>query len=255
MKRKIAAILAADVAEYSRLVAEDEEDALRRLVSAQVVFKECVATHRGRIFNTAGDAILAEFASAVDAARCALDIQERMAANNKEYPTSRQIHFRIGLSIGDVVEHEGDLLGDGVNIAARLQGLAPLGGLAISHWVQEQTSGKLPIKFRDIGQQSLKNIPTPVHVFVADLMPKVATAHVLPRQANTAHTHQSLRLISVGAAIIAIVGLAFVIHRSQSPSRDSTNRDSRILVAPPVVITPTEPPQAQPAAALKATTP
>ncbi len=171
MKRKIAAILAADVAEYSRLVAEDEEDALRRLVAAQEVFKDSVATHRGRIFNTAGDAILAEFSSAVDAARSALDIQERMAARNRAYPQSRQLHFRIGLSIGDVVEHDGDLLGDGVNIAARLQALAPLGGLAVSHWVQEQTAGKISMTFRDIGRQTLKNIPAPVHVFVADLAP------------------------------------------------------------------------------------
>jgi len=122
MKRKIAAIFAADIAGYSRLVAEDEEETLRRLASYRSVMDDFIARAGGRIFNTAGDAVLAEFPSAVEAVRCAIDIQESLRTRNLAYPSSRQMSFRIGITIGDVVERDGDLLGDGVNIAARLGG-------------------------------------------------------------------------------------------------------------------------------------
>src|SRR2546428_713642 len=127
MKRKIAAIFAADIAGYSRLVAEDEEETLRRLASYRQVTDDFIAKGGGRIFNTAGDAVLAEFPSAVEAVRCAIDIQESLRTRNMAYPPSRQMSFRIGITIGDVVERDGDLLGDGVNIAARLEGLAEVG--------------------------------------------------------------------------------------------------------------------------------
>ena len=113
MKRKIAAIFAADVAGYSRLVAEDEEETLRRLASYRAVMDDFVARAGGRIFNTAGDAVLAEFSSAVEAVRCAIDIQESLRTRNMAYPASRQMNFRIGITVGDVVERDGDLLGDG----------------------------------------------------------------------------------------------------------------------------------------------
>ena len=135
MKRKIAAILAADVAGYSRLVAEDEEETLRRLQAYREVMDDFIAKASGRIFNTAGDAVLAEFASAVEAVRCAIDIQESLRTRNRAYPSSRQMNFRIGITIGDVVERNGDLLGDGVNIAARLEGIAPVGGICVSRTV------------------------------------------------------------------------------------------------------------------------
>lgn len=165
MKRKIAAILAADAAEYSRLVAENEEEALRQLVASVEVFKASIAAHGGRVFNTAGDAVLAEFQSAVEAVRSALDIQGKLAERNRDYAPGRRMMFRMGISIGDVVENDGDLLGDGVNIAARLQTLSLPGGLAISRWVQEQVAGKVPVEFSDAGHQSVKNMPAPIHVF------------------------------------------------------------------------------------------
>ncbi len=165
MKRKIAAIMAADIAGYSKLVAEDEEETLRRLASYRGVFGDFITRFSGRIFNTAGDAVLAEFPSAVEAVRCAIDVQESLRTRNLAYPSSRQMSFRIGITIGDVVEQEGDLLGDGVNIAARLEGLAPPGGLCVSRSVHEQVSNKLSVKFLDVGQQELKNIPTPIHAY------------------------------------------------------------------------------------------
>ena len=166
MKRKIAAIFAADIAGYSRLVAEDEEETLRRLASYRQVTDDFIAKSGGRIFNTAGDAVLAEFPSAVEAVRCAIDIQESLRTRNMAYPPSRQMSFRIGITIGDVVERDGDLLGDGVNIAARLEGLAEVGGICISRAVHEQVANKLSVQFADIGAQEVKNIPTPVHAYL-----------------------------------------------------------------------------------------
>jgi class 3 adenylate cyclase len=166
MKRKIAAIFAADIAGYSRLVAEDEEETLRRLASYRQVTDDFIARYGGRIFNTAGDAVLAEFPSAVEAVRCAIDIQESLRTRNMAYPVSRQMSFRIGITIGDVVERDGDLLGDGVNIAARLEGLAEVGGICISRAVHEQVANKLSVQFADIGAQEVKNIPTPVHAYM-----------------------------------------------------------------------------------------
>jgi class 3 adenylate cyclase len=166
MKRKIAAIFAADIAGYSRLVAEDEEETLRRLASYRSVTDDFIARSGGRIFNTAGDAVLAEFPSAVEAVRCAIDIQESLRTRNMAYPPSRQMSFRIGITIGDVVERDGDLLGDGVNIAARLEGLAEVGGICISRSVHEQVANKLSVQFADIGAQEVKNIPTPVHAYM-----------------------------------------------------------------------------------------
>jgi class 3 adenylate cyclase len=166
MKRKIAAIFAADIAGYSRLVAEDEEETLRRLASYREVVDDFIAKAGGRIFNTAGDAVLAEFPSAVDAVRCAIDIQESLRTRNMAYPSSRQMSFRIGITIGDVVERDGDLLGEGVNIAARLEGLAEVGGICVSRAVHEQVANKLSVQFADIGAQEVKNIPTPVHAYM-----------------------------------------------------------------------------------------
>jgi adenylate cyclase len=145
MKRKIAAIMAADVAGYSRLVADDEEETLRRLAAYREVVDDFIARSSGRIFSTAGDAVLAEFSSAVEAVRCAIDIQESLRTRNLAYPPSRQMSFRIGITIGDVVERDADLLGDGVNIAARLESIAPVGGICVSRNVFEQVSNKLSV--------------------------------------------------------------------------------------------------------------
>lgn len=166
MKRKIAAIFAADIAGYSRLIAEDEEETLRRLAAYRQVTDDFIAKSGGRIFNTAGDAVLAEFPSAVEAVRCAIDIQESLRTRNMAYPPSRQMSFRIGITIGDVVERDGDLLGDGVNIAARLEGLAEVGGICVSRAVHEQVANKLSVQFADIGEQEVKNIPNPVHAYM-----------------------------------------------------------------------------------------
>lgn len=168
MKRKIAAILAADVAGYSRLVATNEEETLRKLADAREVFDAFVERAHGRIFNTAGDSVMCEFESAVEAVRCAIDIQESLRTRNRPVPPDKRLLFRIGITIGDVVERGTDLLGDGVNIAARLESLAAPGGICISRSVHEAVANKISVPFRDIGQKVVKNIPQPVHAFVVD---------------------------------------------------------------------------------------
>jgi class 3 adenylate cyclase len=166
MKRRISAILAADIVGYSKLVAEDEEETVRRLVVWRTAFDESTTQYGGRIVNTVGDAVLAEFPSSVDAVRCAMDVHESIRARNLAYPASRQMNFRIGITVGDVLDRDGQLFGDGVNIAARLEGLAPAGGICVSRTVYEQVANKISVKLEDIGRQQVKNLPDPVHAYM-----------------------------------------------------------------------------------------
>jgi adenylate cyclase len=166
MERRLAAILAADIAGFSRLVSVDEEATLARLHQLHVeLIDPSLAKHGGRIANTAGDSILAEFPSAVEAARFARGIQSALAACNKDLPEDNQIRFRIGLNLGDVVAHGDDLLGDGVNVAARLEALAPPGGIIISRSVRDQIRDKLDVALADLGMVEVKNIARPVRAF------------------------------------------------------------------------------------------
>ena len=213
MNRKIAAIFAADIAGYSKLVAEDEEETLRRLASYRAVMDDFIARAGGRIFNTAGDAVLAEFPSAVEAVRCAIDIQESLRTRNMAYPASRQMSFRIGITIGDVVERNGDLLGDGVNIAARLEGIAPVGGICISRTVYEQVANKLSVQFADIGEQQVKNIPNPVHAYKFEMRPDDGRFVAAPvkKPAKTAAASWIVPVaIAAPVVVIAIAAVAYL---------------------------------------------
>src|SRR6266478_1873340 len=209
MKRKIAAIFAADIAGYSRLVAEDEEETLRRLAAYRAVTDDFIAKAGGRIFNTAGDAVLAEFPSAVEAVRCAIDIQESLRTRNMAYPASRHMSFRIGITIGDVVERDGDLLGDGVNIAARLEGLAEVGGICISRSVHEQVANKLSVQFADIGAQEVKNIPTPVHAYMVAMRREDGTYSVpqLKKPAAKAGTATPAWMWPLAATLVCLTAV------------------------------------------------
>jgi adenylate cyclase len=163
--RRLAAILAADVAGYSRLIEADEEGTLGRLKALRTeVIDPKIAGHKGRIVKTTGDGLLVEFASVVDALRCAAEIQAALAESNAALPPDRRIEFRVGVNVGDVVEDD-DIFGDGVNVAARLEGLAEPGGICVSARVQEDTAGKLDLAFEDMGEQSLKNIARPVRAY------------------------------------------------------------------------------------------
>ena len=164
VQRRLAAILAADVAGYSRLMGSDDEGTLSGLKACREVIALKAKEHRGRVVNTPGDSALVEFASAVDAARCAIEIQKEIAARNAGIPEECRIDFRIGINVGDVLI-SGDVFGDGVNIAARLESLAEPGGICVSARVQEDTQGKLDVIFEDIGEQRVKNIVRPIRVY------------------------------------------------------------------------------------------
>jgi adenylate cyclase len=166
VERRLAAILAADVAGYSRLIGNDEEGTLAALKSCRrQLIDPKIAEYRGRIVKTTGDGALVEFASAVDAVRCAVEVQRAMADRNAHLPDTTRIEFRIGINVGDIVSDKGDIFGDGVNIAARLEGFSEPGGICVSSRVQEDVEGKLEISFEDAGEQQLKNISRPVRVF------------------------------------------------------------------------------------------
>jgi class 3 adenylate cyclase len=216
MNRKIAAIMAADIAGYSKLVAEDEEETVRRLSSYRAVFDDFIARASGRVFNTAGDAILAEFPSAVEAVRCAIDVQESLRTRNLAYPSSRQMHFRIGITIGDVIEPEGDLLGDGVNIAARLEGLAAPGGICISRSIYEQVANKLSVAFVDIGERQVKNIPSPIHAYTLALGSADAEAEKARAKKPAPRTIVTWTVIAP-SAVIAVLGIAGLLYLMVRP--------------------------------------
>jgi pentatricopeptide repeat protein len=166
IERRLAAILAADVAGYSRLIEADEEGTLGRLKALRGdLIDPKIADHKGRIVKTTGDGMLVEFASVVDALRCAGEVQAEIAENNAPLPPDRRIEFRVGIHQGDIVIEEGDIFGDGVNVAARLEGLAEPGGICISARVQEDVAGRLDLAFEDMGEQALKNITRPVRVY------------------------------------------------------------------------------------------
>jgi class 3 adenylate cyclase/pimeloyl-ACP methyl ester carboxylesterase len=163
--RRLAAILAADIAGYSRLMGEDEATTVRELKAHQAVVLPLVARYGGRVIDTAGDGILAEFPSVINATECAVEIQTIMATRNEALPESRRMRFRIGINLGDVIHDETRIYGDGINVAARLEGIAEPGGICISRQVFDQVSRSIKADFQALGPRTLKNIAQPVDVF------------------------------------------------------------------------------------------
>src|SRR5512136_1444108 len=174
VKRKLAAILSADVKGYSRLMGEDEETTLRTLNVYKEVMGSLIQQHRGRVVGTAGDSVLAEFGSVVDAVQCAVEIQQVLRAKNAVVPENRRMEFRIGINLGDVIEEGDTIYGDGVNIAARLEGLAEAGGICISESAYQQIKNKLPLKYDYLGEHEVKNIAEPVRVYGARVESEIA---------------------------------------------------------------------------------
>ncbi len=166
VQRRLTAILAADVAGYSRLIGEDEEGTLARLkLHRRELIDAKIAEHSGRIVKTSGDGMLIEFPSIVDGVRCALAVQRDMAERNASVPQDKRIEFRIGMHVGDIVIEDDDIFGDGVNIAARLEGIADPGAVCISDDAYRQVRDKLDVAFEDMGERQLKNIARPVRVY------------------------------------------------------------------------------------------
>src|SRR5215510_6805119 len=163
--RKLAAILSADVKGYSRLMGEDEEATIRTLTAYREVLASLIQQHRGRVVDSPGDNLLAEFASVVDAVQCAAEIQCALKVRNAELPDQRKMEFRIGINLGDVIVEGERLYGDGVNIAARLESLAEAGGICLSGVVYDQVKNKLGLSYEHMGEQIVKNIADPVRVW------------------------------------------------------------------------------------------
>ena len=225
--RRLTTILAADVVEYSRIMAEDEEAALETLRAHRSVFEAFVTKHDGRIFNTGGDAVLAEFGSAVEAVRCAVSVQEELSTRNAQLAEDRQMWFRIGINVGDVIFEDGDLFGDGVNVAARLEGLADKGGICISGSTFEQVKNKLSVGFADIGPQAVKNIPEPVPAFrlvsgPVSVTPNDETAQTKGTVSKQPTLHASSRIaIVVAVAAVATGAIVAWVMATRSPSSDA----------------------------------
>ena len=178
VQRRLAAILAADVVGYSRLMGEDEEATLRTLKAYREVIDGLIANHRGRVFGSAGDSVIAEFASPVEAVRCAIEIQKTLEERNAALPEDRRMRFRIGVNLGDVMIEGDNLLGDGVNVAARLEALAEPGGICVSGIVQQSVETKADCVFHDLGDQEVKNIARPVRTYRVIVEPGPGTVTV-----------------------------------------------------------------------------
>jgi len=172
--RKMSAILSADVKGYSRLMSADEEGTVKALNDCREIIARCVQDQKGRVVDSPGDNVLAEFVSTVEAVKCAAKIQEDVRVRNAELPEDRKMEFRIGVNLGDVIEEESRIYGDGVNIAARLEGLAEAGGICISGTAFDQVKGKLSLGYRFVGKQTVKNIPDPIRAYKVLMGPEYA---------------------------------------------------------------------------------
>jgi class 3 adenylate cyclase/TolB-like protein/Tfp pilus assembly protein PilF len=213
VERRLTAILAADVAGYSRLTGQDEEGTHLELKHHLATLLEPkIAEYRGRVVKNTGDGMLAEFGSVVDAVRCAFDIQHGMAERNADVPPDKRIDFRIGINVGDIITDDGDIFGDGVNVAARLEGIAEPGGICISGAAYEQVRDKVPFAFADRGEQSVKNIAHPVHVYALGVNEAAGKGQPRTRIETPRSTERPARRLrsaiayaAGGLAIVAIV--------------------------------------------------
>ncbi len=251
MERKLAAIFSTDVAGYSRLMGDDEEATIRTLTAYREVISSLIQRHRGRVVDSPGDNLLAEFASVVDAVRCALEIQHALKEKNAELPDHRQMQFRIGINLGDVIVEGERLYGDGVNIAARLESLAEPGGVCISGTVYDQVETKLALTYEDLGEQAVKNIAKPVRVFrvVMDATAAAFAEQLVLRHAQPERTPPPVTLsLSKGAQpkrkgslvlaglflIAATFGVVWYFSRPPLSTQDSALRTDAAPLALPL---------------------
>jgi adenylate cyclase len=237
VERKLAAVLVADVAGYSRLMELDEEETHRRLSMLQrEVIRAQIGQHHGKIIKNTGDGVLVEFASVVDAVHCAVEIQRHMSERNAGIPGDRRIEFRIGVNLGDVIVEPNDIYGDGVNVAARLEGLADPGGLCISHTAYDQVRDKVPYPFVDKGEHIVKNISRPVRVYTLD----AKTVAALPTLSSTTDSNQpshyrtsrALLAACVAGLVLLTGGLWFGIKSARAPQPPADSPRISMVVLP-----------------------
>jgi adenylate cyclase len=210
VKRKLTAILSADVKGYSRLMGEDEEWTVHALNTNKDMMRGQIQQHRGRVVDAPGDNVLAEFVSVVDAVQCAVEIQQVLKAKNAMLPENRRMEFRIGINLGDVIEEGEHIYGDGVNIAARLEGLAEAGGICISGSAYEQIENKLPLRYEYLGEHEVKNIAKPVRVYKAQIESE-ALASRLGKEKKT--VGKRLSRVALGIIVVLVIAGAVILYQ------------------------------------------
>jgi len=230
MERRLVAILAADVVGYSRLVGEDEEGTLRTLGAYREVIDGLVTEHRGRVFGSTGDSVVAEFASPVEAVRCAADIQRDLERRNSAMPEDCRMQFRIGINLGDVIVKGDDLLGDGVNVAARLEALADAGGICLSQPVFDQIKNKLELGYEYLGEQAVKNIAEPIQVYRVLTEPEAAGKVI----GETKRATQAWKRVAIAAAVVVLIGMAGAVTwlRPWEPTIEPASVERRAFPLP-----------------------
>jgi adenylate cyclase len=232
LKRKLTAILSADVKGYSRLMGEDEEWTLRTLNNYKGIIRNLVGEHRGRVISSPGDNVLAEFVSVVDAVECAVEIQQVLRTKNALLPETRKMDFRIGINLGDVIEEEDSIYGDGVNIAARLEALADPGGICISESAFQQIENKIPLHYDYLGEHEVKNIAKPVRVYRARIEPEAIPSPV-PEENKPAKKRLS-RAVLAGIALLLIAAAAGLYLFAFRPSASKMEVASKEKMAFPL---------------------
>jgi class 3 adenylate cyclase len=238
VKRRLSCILAADAFGYSSQMGRDEEGTVRVLSAHRAVIDGIIAFHEGRIVNTAGDSVLAEFSSVVEAVRCAVEIQEAIKTRNDSLSEDHRMLFRVGINLGDVVVKDNNVLGDGVNVAARLESIAEPGGICISSSVYDQITGKLDLGFEDIGEQTLKNISRPIRVYRVS-----GTATMLRTAAHVRHVRKLVPwTIGAAGAASAVVIAAVVAWQTGWLRFGSIVASPATAVVAPAVLPQADPP-------------
>ncbi|MGM0394583.1 MAG: adenylate/guanylate cyclase domain-containing protein, partial [Thermodesulfobacteriota bacterium] len=208
-KRKLSAILSADAVGYSRLMGDDDEATVRTLTAFRTAISDLVQQFRGRIVDNPGDNILAEFTSVVDAVNCSVEIQRELAERNAELPENRRMLFRIGINLGDVIEEDGRIYGDGVNIAARVESLAEPEGICMSGRVYDQVANRLGLEYENLGKHQVKNISIPIRVYRVLSYPGAA-GHQVIKARKTIRNNWRKTLIAAAAVILIVISVGLI---------------------------------------------
>jgi TolB-like protein/class 3 adenylate cyclase len=233
VKRKLAAILSADVKGYSRLMGTDEEGTLRTLTAYREVMATLIQQHQGRVVNAPGDALLAEFESVVDAVKSAAEIQRELAKRNAELPPDRRMEYRIGINLGDVMVDGESIYGDGVNIAARLESLSEAGGICISGTAFDQVENKLRLGYEYLGEQTVKNIAEPIRVYKVLMEPDAAGKVIGEKKTKPRQWQRAiLSLVVVLVVVVAVIAIYHFYFRPSPPKTEVASKENMTFPLP-----------------------
>src|SRR5512136_2031200 len=232
VKRKLTAILNADVKGYSRLMGEDEEGTVRTLNAYKEVMTGLIQQHRGRLVDAPGDNVLAEFNSVVDAVRCAVEIQKELKTRNAELPENRKMEFRIGVNLGDVIEDGEQILGDGVNIAARLESLSEAGGICISGTAFDHVRNKLDLGYEYLGEQTVKNIAKPVRVYKVLLEPEAAGKVIGEKKIKIRQWQRPALYLVIALIVVAAAAAIWKLYIHPTPPVEIASKEKMVFQLP-----------------------